>query len=189
MTNSTPHISELIWSIFLIFICVAIILGFMFSVVYDVAKDKRLKSFRTQLHDALKNRDLNYDDLQQVSERWKQDRKVVLQSLRIVFSDSLATNTEEGETIAKRARNLIDLHNKSEPYSELPENISMQLDQLNRLDDRNRHPITQLASSLSSLYTTTQLENLRQKRWSFWGFVCGIFGLLSATPSIIAMFK
>jgi VIT1/CCC1 family predicted Fe2+/Mn2+ transporter len=68
-------------------------------------------------------------------------------------------------------------HERREPYTELPENISMQLRRIDQeLKDKPEH-IHQLATSLNALYQKNQRDLSVQKLLSALGFLIGVAGL------------
>lgn len=86
-------------------------------------------------------------------------------------------------------RQLLHEHQSREPYAELPENISLQLAALRPAVPAQPEAISQLAASLSDLYSKNQRELIRQKRLAVWGFAVGVLGLLASMPGIYALFK
>jgi hypothetical protein len=158
-------------------------------IVVDWAKDQWRKRFREQLKKAVIRQMLTYSDLQHIAERWYQDRQAVLQALRIILAEAIAG---EEDSLAERIaliRQLLLEHQSKEPYAELPENISLQLASLMPSLPERPEAITQLAASLSVLYSKNQRDLARQKRLAIWGFLVGILGLLTSLPGIYALFK
>lgn len=91
----------------------------------DSAKERWRKRFREQIKLAVRSDGLTYFDLQHIAERWNQDRKSVLQSLRVLLSDALSGEQAELAGVTDRIRSLLKEHQAREPFAELPENISM----------------------------------------------------------------
>ena len=56
-----------------------------------------------------------------MAERWNQDRKSVLQSLRVLLADALSGEQTDLVTATKRIRDLLKEHEAREPFAELPE--------------------------------------------------------------------
>ena len=159
------------------------------TVVVDWAKEKWRKRFREQLKAAVTRQSLNYADLQHVAERWNQDRKAVLQALRVLLSESVSG---DDSSLAERTdfiRQLLMEHQSREPYAELPENISLQLSAITPSLQNHPQAVPQLAASLSELYSKNQRELQRQKKLAVWGFIVGVLGLLASVPGIITLFK
>jgi hypothetical protein len=147
-------------------------------VLKDVAENHWRKQFRKQVKQALAAGELEYNDLQHIAERWSQDRKSVLQSLRVMLSDSLGGDEENLSGSRQLIRNLLREHERAEPYSELPENISLQLSTLTKVSEQNSPLVEQLASSLSELYSSNQRQLLRQSRYTVAGAFIVVIGVL-----------
>lgn len=158
-------------------------------VFLDFAKENWRKRFRQQLKAAVAREALTYTDLQHISERWGQDRKAVLQALRILLSESVAGEDSTLTDKTEFVRHLLGEHQSREPYAELPENISLQLAAMSPALAQQPSAVPQLAASLGDLYTKNQQEITRQKKLAVWGFVVGVLGLVASLPGIYAMFK
>ncbi|QZA77471.1 hypothetical protein K4H28_14480 [Deefgea tanakiae] len=167
-------------------ILIGVFLGAMVSIipiVIDTAKSNWKKRFRQQLRSAIHKEILTFEDMEHIAERWNQDRKAVLLSLRVLHSEALSGEDPELTKHCDAIRILLSRHQAREPYAELPENISLQLSRLSEISGTT-DTIAQLASSLSELYSSNQREIVEQKKYSFWGFVIGIVGVLLSVPGL-----
>lgn len=100
-------------------------------------------------------------------ERWQLDRSSVLQSLRILLSDVIAEENSELKDKVDEIRTLIKEHENREPFSELPENISLQLDIIKgSKSDNTDELVNQLASSLTELYVSNNNELRTEKNYA-----------------------
>ncbi len=145
----------------------------------DSAKNTWKKRFRQQVKSGIMKGNLDYNDMQHIAERWSQDRKSILFSLRIMHGEAVAGEDEKLVESLSSIRDLIIEHQKHEPFAELPENISLQLSQLKKvLIENEGDKVGQLAASLSELYTSNQYYLLKQKRLTFGGLVVGVLGLV-----------
>ena len=99
-------------------------------IIKDSAKDNWRKQFRKQIRLGVIKNHLTYEDMQHIAERWFQDRKSILFSLRIMHSEAISGEDEDLAKNIDPIRELIEKHQNHEPYSELPENISIQLNSL-----------------------------------------------------------
>jgi len=165
------------------------VIGTAFTTVVDWAKDRWRKRFREQLKASVAKQSLTYSDLQHVAERWNQDRKAVLQALRVLLADSVAGEDSTVSDKTEFIRQLLLEHQSREPYAELPENISLQLAAMSPALSNQPNAVPQLAASLSDLYSKNQRELGRQKKLAVWGFVVGILGLLASLPGIFSLIK
>lgn len=155
--------------------------GAAVPLVIDFAKERWRTRFREQLGLAVKSGMLSYSDLQHIAERWNQDRKSVLQSLRVLLSDALSGEQADLAIATEHIRTLLRDHQSREPFAELPENISIQLA---NLSGTQPELIAQLAASLGELYSSNQRESKKQKRLGVLGFVVGVIGLLLSVPGV-----
>lgn len=155
----------------------------------DSAKSNWRKRFRQQLKLGVARETVTFNDLEHLAERWNQDRKAVLQSLRVLLSEALSGEDSELSSHVEKLRSLLAQHESREPYAELPENISLQLAGISATAPSVSGPIGQLAASLGDLYSSNQRDLSRQKKLSFWGFVVGVVGLVLSVPGLYLAFR
>ena len=160
----------------------------MIPIVVDTTKSHWRKRFRQQTRLAVQKGNLSFNDLEHIAERWFQNRNSVLQSLRVLLSEAVSGEDEELSKYCTEVRDLLEQHQSREPYAELPENISLQLSRITEARLELSPAVTQLASSLSDLYSTNQRELQKQKKFSYWGFIIGMIGLLLSVPSLYITF-
>lgn len=78
----------------------------------------------------------------------------------------------------------ISEYRQSEPFSEVPERIRSHLEHLLRIDKANFEILKILATEVESLSKINSRENSLQRRYTYWGYVAGIFGVLLALTAI-----
>ncbi|MFT5759758.1 MAG: hypothetical protein ACI9LM_004537 [Alteromonadaceae bacterium] len=169
-------LSVLTWIVLIISAISGFVLG-LSPLIKDTAERKWKSQFRKQIRLGIINNHLKYNDMLHLAERWFQDRKSIMFSLRIMHSDSVSGEDEDLAKNIDAIRDLMQQHQKQEPYSELPENISIQLSSLNSTPE-NQETISQLAASLSELYVANQQKFNKQVLFTYWGIIIGIIGLL-----------
>lgn len=156
------------------------ILGLVVSlipVLKDTAESNWKRQFRKQVRLGVVKNHLTYVDMQNIAERWSQDRKSILFSLRIMHSEAISGEDEDLSGKLQEIRDLIQAHQDKEPYSELPENISLQLDAISGHGEVHEKQISQLAASLSELYISNQKKLSRQTKFTYWGAIAGVIGV------------
>jgi len=168
-------------------VLIGALIGFFIGAVpvfKDTIEHGWKKRFREQVKQGILSGNLKAEDMQHLHERWFQDRQSVLHSLRVMLGDSVSTEDDKLKDKTDVIRGLISIHNEREPFSELPENISLQLNTLRKESPATNDAVTQLAASLNELYSSNKTELSKQKKFSFWGFVVGILGILISISSI-----
>jgi hypothetical protein len=154
------------------------IFGAMIPILKDWVETNWKKRFHEQLEKAVVGGELIADDVVHLAERWNQDRRSVLFSLRQLLADSVSKEKDDLKDSMSMIRELIAWHAEREPFSELPENIGIQLNTLKLDFPQSESNIGQLAASLNELYAMNKAELKKQKLYSFWGFLVGFIGLL-----------
>lgn len=126
------------------------------------------------------NDDLSYDDIHNISQSWNIERERLLHLLRALLGEAMAEKTETSRSKVDAIRKLVKDHLTRTPYSELPENIGLQLTALSTAYPAASPQISQLAGSLSELYLKNQRELKRQKAIAVSSFVVTIISLIAA---------
>ena len=150
-------------------------------------KEKANKRFREQIRKSIIHDNLEINDIQHLHESWEQDRQSVLQSLRVMLATSLSEEDEELKDKIDKIRELIDYHQEREPYSELPENISIQLHSISSKGEELEKQVNQLASSLTELYLTNRIELAKQKKYALMGIIIGAIGIAMSLLSFFGL--
>jgi len=159
-------------------------------ILIDSAKSNWKKRFRQQVQAGITTGKLTYNDMQHIAERWSQDRKAILFSLRIMHSEAISGEDEKLSSAIEQLRELINEHQEIEPFAELPENVSLQLSSLQKIvSDSENEKISQLAASLSALYASNQNELTKQKKFTLWGFIIGVLGFAVGLVSLYSSFN
>lgn len=144
--------------------------------------------FRRQACDSIvRDENVTYNDIQHIAHRWHLERGRLHQQLRVLLGEALSGQSEQLSARTDVIRTFLEEHNARTPYSELPENISLQLSAITAAHPPVQMQVAQLATSLSELYAKNQKELRKQKRWTYWGAVAGVIGLVVAvaTPFIM----
>lgn len=112
---------------------IGVLMGVMVAIIpilKDSAENNWKKRFREQVKNGVLNGNLKFEDMQHLQERWSQDRQSVLSGLRIMLAEAISAEDEKLRDKIDEIRSLIYGHNEREPFSELPENISLQLNSI-----------------------------------------------------------
>lgn len=136
------------------------------------------KQFRRQLTEGIANGNLKYPDIQHIAERWSQDRKAVLLSLRVLLSQAVSGDEDKLREHSDALRQLLHEHEQAEPFAELPENVSLQLSALSSAEGNISTQAAQLANSLSELYASHHKKLRIQTMLAVWSVVFGIAGII-----------
>jgi hypothetical protein len=154
----------------------------------DIAKRNWRNRFRQQIKLAIQHGNLTFQDLEHIAESWNQDRNSVLQSLRILLGEAVSTETADLAKNCEQVRGLLSKHQSQEPFAELPENISLQLARISESKPELNITVTQLASSLSELYSKNQRDLQKQKKYGLFGFIIGVIGVVLSIPGLYITF-
>lgn len=181
MTNLAHFLNS---SIIVLLALLVGVFGAMIPILKDWAETHWRKRFRDQLGKAIANGKLEPGDLVHLAERWNQDRRSVLFTLRNMLAESISGEIDNLKDKSEWLRELIKWHAEREPFAELPENVGLQLNTIKTQYPDAASSIGQLATSMSELYSSNKTDLKKQKLYSFWGFLVGILGVLFTVASL-----
>ncbi|EAS0132462.1 hypothetical protein E7V31_06815 [Salmonella enterica] len=123
----------------------------------------------------IKNGTLLNDDIYTLADRWGIDRVNISRSLGYIFSNYMdADNPDEHQL--SRLREIMAWHKEQDPYADLPENITLQLQAIKKLHNNSEEEIHQLSVSLSELYISKEKGVRLEKLISRISLFVGILG-------------
>lgn len=166
---------------------ILVLAGMLFSAM-DTVKIKWKRSCEKQIRNGLIKTDLDWDDLQHLGERWHLNRMDLLGVLRTLHALAVSGEDEYLTKKLPEIRSLLRKYQELEPYSELPENISIQLTELTVTAPQHASLVRQLATSLNELYAKNQRQISKQRKIAIWSFIMGIAGIILAIISIYLAF-
>lgn len=170
------------------FVFTLFILAAIFFIPFLNAMEQKSKQqkFNKALSNGIRKKEITNSELGHIAERWNQDRKSVLFNLRVMLSDYFMQENEDQESIKAYIVKLLEAHEKDEPFAELPRNISLQMNSIQKsLNEADSDKIEQLASSLSLLYASNQKEISRQNNRNKAGLFLAILGVLLTVVSFL----
>jgi hypothetical protein len=136
--------------------------------------------FLQQAREIIANNVVTYDDVHDISETWHIERERLLHLLRTLLGESLEGKSEKLKLKSAVIRKLVEEHRARTPFSELPENISLQLTALSTTHPTANTQVSQLAGSLGELYSKHQREIKKQKTIAVLSLVIGFISLIVA---------
>jgi len=149
----------------------------------DVFKEIWKKRFESSIKNGIKNNKIENNDIYILAERWPIGKTNIQHCLNSVAYQYINDDDIDNTKLA-RLREIISWHKNYDPFSELPENIKLQLVALQNLSHDNQEIVFQLAKSLSELYISNNRKNERERLISllslFFGFAGTIFTIYSA---------
>jgi len=170
------------------FVFTLFILAAIFFIPFLNAMEQKSKQqkFNKALSNGIRKKEITNSEIGHIAERWNQDRKSVLFNLRVMLSDYFMQENEDQESIKAYIVKLLEAHEKDEPFAELPRNISLQMNSIQKsLNEADSDKIEQLASSLSLLYASNQKEISRQNNRNKAGLFLAILGVLLTVVSFL----
>jgi len=159
--------------------CLLLVLIAMLGVLVWLIK-RNENRFLQQAREIIANNDVTYDDVHHISESWHIERERLLHLLRTLLGESLGGKSEKLKLKSAVIRKLVEDHRARTPFSELPENISLQLTALSTTHPNANAQVSQLAGSLSELYSKHQREIKKQKTIAVLSLVIGFVSLIVA---------
>ncbi|CAI0902148.1 hypothetical protein [Serratia entomophila] len=170
------HNPELYKSLVLGLIIVAV-LGFVIYMLNDIDLTFKRRKYETTLKQAINSGKLKNEDTYLLATRWFVRKEKVTETLGFILSDYLNDSNCSKENL-DRIRCLINWHQCNDPFSDLPDDVKLQLQKIYKMADGCQDDIIRLSKSLSEIYLSNQRKAKRERLISLFSLFVGIVGLL-----------
>ncbi|EBW5535774.1 hypothetical protein [Salmonella enterica] len=149
---------------------------FLTYILNDVFTDVWKKRFETSIKNGIEKNKIQNTDIYILAERWPIGKTNIQHCLNNIFYYYINTADQDIFKLEK-VREIIDWHKKQDPFSELPENIRLQLTTLQNLSDGNKEIVLQLSKSLSELYSSKEKSLRSDKRITRISLLLAVIGV------------
>ncbi|ELD0454363.1 hypothetical protein QPJ18_001421 [Escherichia coli] len=148
---------------------------FLTYLLNDVIKEIWKKRFEKSIRNGIKNNKIENNDIYILADRWPIGKTNIQHCLNMTLDYYINTDDQDKAKLI-RLREIISWHKKQDPFSELPENIKLQLITLQNISDKHSNLILHLSISLSELYISKEKKARSEKLISRGSLIVGIIG-------------
>ncbi|HIB8404946.1 TPA: hypothetical protein ACWX46_000776 [Enterobacter hormaechei] len=149
---------------------------FLTYILNDIIIELWKKRVETGIKNGIEKNKIQSNDIYILAERWPIGKTNIQHCLNKVFDYYINTADQDTFKLVK-IREIIDWHKKQDPFSELPENIRLQLTTLQNISDENKEIVLQLSTSLSELYLSKEKCFRSEKRIARISLILAIAGV------------
>jgi hypothetical protein len=143
-------------------------------------KDFREGRFKEDMIAAILHSQPKWPQILAIAEASEIPHAVAYQATRELYKDILTGATKKLQLHRELIEAYIQSHQRAEPFEGLPNEIRIHLERLHdALGDRS-HLLDPLTSQIRDLVSVHKQEYKLQKRYTSWGFLIGLVGLLFA---------
>ncbi|TGB81610.1 hypothetical protein FEK47_23020 [Escherichia sp. E3659] len=157
-----------------------IALAFIILLTYilnDIITSSWERRFEKSIKNGIEKNKIKNNDIYILAERWPINKTKISFCLNRIFDYYINTSDQDDIKLV-RLREIINWHKTQDPFSELPENIKLQLITIQNLLNGNKELVLQLSTSLSELYVSKEKGVRTEKRISRLSLVVGIAGII-----------
>ncbi|HEI8505957.1 TPA: hypothetical protein SLF17_003132 [Serratia marcescens] len=154
----------------------AFISFFIIVILNDAGSTRRKKRYEEKLRKAIDLGRLKNEDIYVLANRWLVKKDQIASILHYLL-DGYIDDKESNDEKLERVRNLIDWHQVNDPFSDLPDDVRLQLQHLQTLSTGGQDEIIRLSKSLRDLYVSNQQQQKRDRRLAWSGFAIGLLGI------------
>lgn len=176
----TPGMNDII-SIIILLTVYLIGLIFIILTINDIDRSSKKRKYEKKLKEAIINGSLQNNDICLLAERWSASHEHIKSALLSVFNDFLTDNNFSHHV--PRVRELITWYEKYAPFTELPEDIKKQLQNIISLPDVSESEVQLLATSLHDIYNSCQKKEKLARRINY------VLGAVSIASFCISLFQ
>lgn len=168
-----PEFYKELFGIFII----SIALAYFIYILYDTDLSRKRIKYEATLKNAISSGKINNEDIYTLAERWLVKKEKISLNLYFILSDYLNEKDCDDEKL-NRIREIIIWHQEQNPFSDLPDDIKLQLQRLQGMASNCRNEILQLSKSLSEIYLSNQRRTRREQIVSRISLLVGIVGVM-----------
>ncbi|ENU3976424.1 hypothetical protein HIU27_RS12890 [Escherichia coli] len=176
----TPGMNDII-SIIILLAVYLIGLIFIILIFNDIDITSKKRKYEKKLKEAIINGSLQNNDICLLAERWSVSHEHIKSALLSVFNDFQTDNNFSHHV--PRVRELITWYEKYAPFTDLPEDIKQQLQNIISLPDASESEVQLLASSLHDIYNSRQKKEKKARRINY------VLGAVSIASFCITLFQ
>ncbi|MCL6392507.1 hypothetical protein EXT73_18790 [Pectobacterium atrosepticum] len=158
----------------LLFVAFVALLSFMMN---DMELSFKRRKYEETIKKAIKSGRINNEDIYLLAERWAVKREKVSVVLSFILSDYLNEKDCTDEQLEK-IRNLIVWHQENDPFSDLPDNIRLQLQHLQSTTIGCQDDVIKLSKSLSDISISAKRQAKRERLMTYLSVILGVAGLV-----------
>ena len=141
---------------------------FIILIFNDIDITSKKRKYEKKLKEAIINGSLQNNDICLLAERWSVSHEHIKSALLSVFNDFQTDN---------------NFYEKYAPFTELPEDIKQQLQNIINLPDASESEVQLLASSLHDIYNSRQKKEKKARRINY------VLGAVSIASFCITLFQ
>lgn len=179
------------WWLIPIFV-VLLALGLWVAVKLDEYRDYERRRFKEDLTAAIQHSQPTWQQVLDIAETSEVSIATAYEVSRQLLKEILTGENKKLEPHRALIESYVTSHRKSEPFEGLPNEIRVHLERLRDALEGKDHLLEPFTLQVRELVSIHNRENKAQKRYTTWGFMVGVIGLLFAaytyfSPAVVAL--
>ncbi|AUO01802.1 hypothetical protein C0558_08440 [Serratia marcescens] len=150
----------------------------------DAGSTRREKRYEEKLKKAIDLGRLKNEDIYLLANRWLVKKEQIVSILYRLLDEYIDDKESNNEKL-DRVRNLLEWHQLNDPFSDLPDDVRLQLQQFQTIFTDGQEEIIRLSKSLRDLYISNQQQQKRDRFLTWSGFAIGLVGIVLTLWSFI----
>ncbi|QHP79364.1 hypothetical protein EO763_05085 [Pectobacterium odoriferum] len=171
INNSAFYLSLALLILFVAFVA---FLSFMLN---DLDLSLKRRKYEETIRKAINAEKIKNEDIYLLAERWSVKREKISVALNFILNDYLNEKDCTDERLGK-IRNLIVWHQENDPFSDLPDNIRLQLQHLQSTAIGCQDDVIKLSKSLSDISISAKRQAKRERLMTYLSVILGVAGLV-----------
>jgi len=163
----------------------ASVVGYFITQLTEV-KSKQRKACKNDILQGIENEMLEWEDLEILAQRWKQNRTDIHWILSDLLHESLTEKDDKGKQLYTKVKELLKTEQKTEPFAELPESIRIHVENVSsRFREDGDDVLRPLAASICDSIVESDKKSESQRKLTTWSFFVGIISLFIGILSLM----
>ena len=149
-------------------------------------KTKDRRYCKKDIQEGIKSGMLQWEDLEILAQRWKQNRTDIHWILSDLLHESLTKPGKEGEILYGKIKELVKTEQSTEPFIELPESIRIHIENVSsRFREDGDDVLRPLAAAICDNIVVSSKKAESQRKLTIWSFLVGLISLLIGITGLV----
>ncbi|MEL0579073.1 hypothetical protein AACK17_10995 [Pectobacterium punjabense] len=152
-------------------------IALFFLILNDVDLSIKRRKYKEMIKKAINTGRIKNEDIYLLAKRWSVKQEKISVVLNVILSDYLNEKNCADEQLEK-IRSLILWHQENDPFSDLPDNIRLQLQHLQKTAIGHHDDVNKLSKSLSDISISAKRQARRERQMTYLSVILGVAGLI-----------
>jgi len=164
---------------------VILMLALIMSIIEDKSSRSKREKFSEYFKSSIAHSQPTWEQVLDMAETSEVSISDVFKISRLLLRDILSGKDTELEIHRDLIESYISKHRHAEPFEGLPSEMRVHLERLRDALNEKSHLLEPLTAQIRELVSIYEKDKRHQRRYTAWGFVVGLLGLIFAAYAYV----